>query len=255
MNSVSPGDLNSLYQFNPDQDPKLSAYSQFKVAAVSREQSADLTIVTKEGDKVTLSADSSFQAAYATYNSGAQINGIYTESRGILRAANVEREISISVEGDLNDEEKKEIDKVVREIFKMMKDFLSGRGDQFAVPDLKNIELETLANVEAKFEVQKTVLEASHLSARSETRTSNPGNDSVGESNPLDRLIGRLSESVKNSKLERDKFLNYFDRKPSTLTDEYLHRDPGARRMRKMVNRIFAGLFNQLENMYDAKSF
>ena len=60
MNSILSGTLNSLDQFNAGQKQQLYESSQVDLAAVSREQSADITIVTKEGDKVTLSADSSF---------------------------------------------------------------------------------------------------------------------------------------------------------------------------------------------------
>jgi hypothetical protein len=249
MNLISSGILSSLHHFNPEKDQKLSEYSQFKATAVNREQSADLTIVTKEGDRLTLSADSSFEAAHATYNRNAEVNGTDLESRVRLRALKVEREISITVEGDLNDEEKKEIKKVLREIFKMMKNVLTGHGAKPAVSDLKNIELDTLAAVEAKIEVRKSVLQATHVSAGSATKTSIPIGESARESDPLDTIIGRMADAVRDSKLERDKFLNYFDRNPSRMADEIIRQKPDAWKMRKMVQRIMAELFHQLENI------
>ena len=248
MNSISPDNFSPLYQFNSEQEQRLAEYSRFKLAAVSSEQSADLTIVTKEGDRVTLSVDSSFEAAYATYNRKAQMDGVYTETRGQIRAVNAEREISITVEGDLNDAERKEIKRIMHEIFKMIKNFLSSPDEKPAVSDLKNIELDTLADVEAKIEVKKSVLQANHVSARTVTTSSIPKGESIDVPEPVDRLINRMSAAVKNSKIEHDKFLNFFDRDPSRMTDEYLNRDPGARHMRKMVRRIMATFFHQLGN-------
>ena len=63
MNAIFSGTLNSLDQFNPGQNQQLYESSHMNLAAVSREQSADIMFVTKEGDKVTLSADFTFEAA------------------------------------------------------------------------------------------------------------------------------------------------------------------------------------------------
>jgi len=249
MNPILSGTLNSLDQFNAGQKQQLYESSHMNLAAVSREQSADITFVTKEGDKVTLSADSSFEAAYATYDSQARVNGAYTESRGRLSSVNFEREITISVEGDLNDEEKKEIKKVLREIFKMMKNFLSGQSGNPTVSAVKDIELDTLSNVEAKFEVTKSTLEVNHTSAEYVTNSLVPPGESNRDSRPMDRLIDRMSEAVRDSKVGHARFLKNFDHRPARLTDAYLNQEPDARKMRKLVRRITAGLFHQLENL------
>ncbi len=209
----------------------------------------DIMLVTKEGDKVTLSADSSFEAAYATYDNQARINGAYAESRGRLSSVNIEREIAISVEGDLNDEEKKEIKRVLSGIFKMMKNFFSGQSGNPTLSAVKDIDLVTLSNVEAKFEVTKSVLEVNHTSAKYVTNSSIPASESDRDIRPMDRLIDRMSKAVRDSKVGHDRFLKYFEHKPSRMSDKYMGQEPDARKMRKMVRRITAGLFHQLENM------
>jgi len=249
MNSLDTSNLLASGQSNLEQNQKLYNYSQFKLAAVSNEKSADITLVTKEGDKVTLSADTRFEAAYATYNRKARMNGADTESRGQLSAVNIEREITISVEGDLNDGEKKEIKKLMREIFKMMKNFLAGQGGTPNVSAMKDIELDTLATVEAKFEVSRNALEVNHTSAEYVTNASVPIGESDRDVGSMDRLIDRMSTAVRDSEAGHDRFLKYFEHRPSRASDEYLEQVPDARKMRKMVRRIMAGLFHQLENM------
>jgi hypothetical protein len=248
MDSMNFPNLQPFGQSNPEQNQQVYEYSRLNLAAVSREQSADITIVTKEGDTVTLSADSSIEAAYATYDKKAQLKGAYSESMGRLTSATVEREISISVEGDINDQEKKEIKQVMREIFKMMKDFLTGRLDDTAVSAVKDFELDTLANVEAKFEVKQVVLEVNHMSAEYMTDSRIPARESE-DPGPMKRLIGRMANALKDAKVEHDRFMKFFEHKPARLSDEYFKHAPDAWKMQKMVHRRFNGLFHQLENM------
>src|SRR5262245_65927746 len=79
----------------------------------SRSQSADITIVTAEGDRVTLSASMGAQAEYApneyaTYNAYGRV--------------------SVTIEGDLSRSELKDIRKAIRTIEKAARDM--ARGDE-----------------------------------------------------------------------------------------------------------------------------
>ena len=134
MNAINSDNLISLDQFNTEPKQQMYQASQVSLSAVSREQSADVALVTKEGDKVTLSVQSSFEAAYGTYDSQARMNGVDAATRGRFGSLNLEREITIRVEGDLNQAEKKEIKQVLRKIFKTVKNFLSGETDKDDIP-------------------------------------------------------------------------------------------------------------------------
>ena len=67
----------------------------------------------------------------------------------------------------------------------------------------------------------------------------------------MDRLIKRMSKAVRDSKVENDKFLKYFEHSPSRMSDEYLEQEPDARKMRKMLHKIATGFFKQLEKIED----
>ena len=248
MDTMNFCNLQPFGQSNPGQNRQVYEYSRLNLAAFSREQSADITLVTQEGDRVTLSADASFEAAYATYNSQAQINGSDAESKGRLNTAAVAGEVAISVEGDLNEQEQKEIKQVLGDIFAMMKNFLSGRMDGAPATSLEDIELDSLATVEAKFEVRESILEVDRTSAAYATDSSIPAGESEG-GQPVAGLIRRMADALKDSKVRPDGFLQHFGHRSARLSDEYMAQAPEARRQRKMVNRIFAGLFQQLERM------
>lgn len=248
MDAMNFGSIQPFGQSNPGQNRQVYEYSRLNLAAVSREQSADITFVTQEGDKVTLSADASFEAAYSTYDSQAQINGSYAESSGRLNTAAVEGEVAISVEGDLNEQEQKEIKQVLSEIFTMMRNFLSGRMDDEPATSLKDIELDTLATIEAKFEVKESSLEVDRTSAAYATDSSIPEGESEGDK-PTVSLIRRMADALKDSKVRPDRFLKHFGHRPGRLSNEFMAQAPEARQQRKMVNRVFAELFQQLEKM------
>ena len=90
MDSMNFCNLQPFGQSTTGQNQQVYEYSRLNLDAVSREQSAEITFVTQEGDKVTLSADSSLKAAHITYDHQAQIKGTFTESMMRLNSVSVE---------------------------------------------------------------------------------------------------------------------------------------------------------------------
>jgi len=137
----------------------------------------------------------------------------------------------------------------MREIFKMMKKFLSGQSELPAGNAVKDIELNTLANVEAAFEVKKSTLVFNHTEAEYESSASIPLNATDTEVKPADGLIDRMLEKVETSEVGHHRFLKHFDHRPDRFADEYLAQAPDAWNMRKTVRRIMAAFFHELENI------
>ena len=101
--------------------------SETQLAAVSSSQSLDLDIVTQEGDKVTLSIDAKMSALYASHGHVDADDGGMLVQWDEFGAGQLEREISLSVEGDLNTRERREIRKVIKTINRMMHNFVHGK--------------------------------------------------------------------------------------------------------------------------------
>lgn len=102
--------------------------SQLQLSAVSAGQWLDLSLMTKEGDKVTLSADAKASALHTDFEAMQVGDGddIYAQW-GELSLEQHERDITLTVEGDLNPAERREIHKVLQTINKMMNDFVQGK--------------------------------------------------------------------------------------------------------------------------------
>jgi hypothetical protein len=75
--------------------------------------SADITLVTAEGDKVTLSTDAMLQAAYTRYDARGRLRGYGLEWHAETFQLASANDISLQIEGDLNDAERADIEQAL----------------------------------------------------------------------------------------------------------------------------------------------
>jgi hypothetical protein len=123
--------------------------------------------VTAEGDKVTLSTDAVLQAAYTRYDAHGHLwrHGIERHTETLqLASAN---DISLQIEGDLNDAERADIQHALGTIEKFAADFFDGKEDE-APNQIFNLgNLNTLRSIDATLELSQSLT----VSQQTETRT------------------------------------------------------------------------------------
>ena len=100
--------------------------AQIEATGIAAKQSTDIVIQTSDGDKVTLSSDISFEVAAATYHELSRTNSSYSESHGQVISASANRNLGLTIEGHLDEQEKKEVELVLMNLYKMINDFMSG---------------------------------------------------------------------------------------------------------------------------------
>jgi len=153
---------------NGQQTPDSSASVQATQVKVSQSQTADITIVTAEGDTVTLSANRSAELSFTTYNAQGQAG----DSSGAISAASAEfrrsSDFSITVDGDLNKEELKEIRTAIRTIQKAANDVLKGHEEKAAAQTAKLAGLDQIASIDADLEFNREV-SVTQVTAQSDT--------------------------------------------------------------------------------------
>jgi hypothetical protein len=142
---------------------------------ISEDQSAAIDIVTAEGDKVTLSADQHAEATLLTYEHLAYANTGYAAEEGQLIDYSEERNIALFVEGELNGEEIADIQALLADLGRLLKNFLTGKGEgglEESYPDLQRYS--SLSAVAADFEyhadMQYLNLEAHQLAVEAAGR-------------------------------------------------------------------------------------
>jgi len=127
--------------------------------------SADITLVTAEGDKVTLSTDAVVQAAYTRYDARSRLRGYGLERHAENLQTASANAISLQIEGDLNDAERADIQQALDTFEKFATDFFHGEIDEppTQVFDLGN--LNTLHSIDATLEFSQS------LTVRQQTET------------------------------------------------------------------------------------
>jgi hypothetical protein len=86
-----------------------------KLTRVSADQSTstELTIVTAEGDRVTLSGTTTAHLGYAGYSHLGASKGGAVAVQGEAATAAVSQQVQLTVQGDLSDQERADIEKLV----------------------------------------------------------------------------------------------------------------------------------------------
>lgn len=223
--------MNTIPSLNPvSVDPNglandSSVYSAAKVsqATISSEQSMAVTIITDQKDVVTLSFDADFNSSYTTYEGLAKSENGYTKIEGRRFSYGVSIEQSVKVEGDLNKQELRDIQKVMKRIGKMLKMFLAGKMDDVAEKAQKLLEnRKSLVSVDTKMEFEKnaSVLSQTYAeAARASSSDSMPMIQPVelpaefaDQFKPIDRLTDEMADVVKKSGIKPARMLKEADR-------------------------------------------
>ena len=259
---------------------KLQQSSNFQLAAASSERSADITIMTDDKDVVSLSIDSSVRAVALTYDEKARTDSSYSERSGRLVGIDVDRQVELSIEGHLNDQERKEIKQVLKAIFGMVKDFLAGKFGKGLDKAEEFGDLETIANVSAEFEakdssayvsqsVAQEITQVQTPAPRREPRPSDAGQSRPPVVNPevyakpmpavsakpakapVEVLADKMTEVVKDSGVDPAKIQKPVDEMFGRLMHKFLNEGPFSfRKMRRLSSLMeeFSRKMNTLMN-------
>lgn len=145
------------------QDPGVNgafSASETRMASVSESQSLDMHLVTDEGDKVTLSYDAYAAAFYAEYGQVEAQGGDLEIQWAELSSSQYEYALSLSVEGDLNAQEQRDIRKAIKTIGKMLKNFVQGKVKPMMAKAGKLSGLETIASLDISMAYERQVVTA-----------------------------------------------------------------------------------------------
>ncbi len=237
--------FNSL---NPYQGQRIT--SQSSQAKISSQRSIDLSLVTSDGDKVTISANVAFQAGYSTYNSQGTLNGVTSVSQGESFEASLEREFSISVEGDLNQQELKDIKKAVKNIIKIAKKFFKGDLDNAFAKALKLRTPDTIASLDASFQTSVSASFAQQVSQISTgVPEQAPESSSLAHeppdlgSQPVKPIAEAPEPSPEPITLKRSVDL------VNSLTKEVQESNVNLFKVGKHIGKLLGRLFNKLEHL------
>lgn len=223
--------------------------TQTRVAAFSSSRSLDINLVTEEGDKVTLSMEARASAIHAAHGAaGMDENEMYARW-GELGGGQFERDITLTVEGDLSTQERREIRNVMGTINRMMNRFVQGKLSPMMDKVQKLQGLETIDSLEVEMSYENQLLVA-------QQRRTDVSYDHNGEVTPLKALAGgppaeaptrtearsvaeKMAEAVNTSKAPKDPVRTMVDRMLQAYRDQAFQRDPLEGHIMDHIREIF----------------
>lgn len=134
--------------------------SKTKVLASSQTRHLEMDLVTAEGDKVTLSLDGRTQSLLAAYQEAGRDEGRTYRNQGYLMSHEQERSMTLTVEGDLNAQEMRDIRKVMKTLKRMMNHFVNDRLKPMMANAKRLQNLETVAGLEVEMRYSRQTLVA-----------------------------------------------------------------------------------------------
>ena len=141
-----------------------------ETASLQAEQEKEIVIHTREGDTVTLTSASRLEATYASYNSFGIAQEPVVDDQAKAQSVQAiaekgqfytfldERDMAITVEGELSDEEFADIKNVIEQIDGIMTPLLNGGNPAEAISQAEKLmDLDTIAGIEADYRMKRTV--------------------------------------------------------------------------------------------------
>ncbi len=154
--------------------------TRLSALSVSAEQSAEITILTDEGDTVMLSSRQHAEADLLTYKHLSCTQQGYNRLDMQRVDFEAESEFTLAVQGNLNDQEAADIQALLKDLGGMLKAFLTGAEETGSPPETAGEfdRFETLSAFKADFEYRVSMhdlnFEADRLSLRTATEPEQP---------------------------------------------------------------------------------
>ena len=222
MNAVSCHCNDQPNKFNAVQDNWAYRSSEISKTIIAGEQSTDIEIKTADGDKVTVSSDIKFESTAVTYDALGRTSSSYSRSQARIVSASATSRLELTIEGTLDQHEKREIKAVLTKLLKMVKNYISGKAGTEELQNFGN--LTTISGVKDDVDTHASITTAAQLSAKHVSRTAvadTPvGPEAQAPNRPavskrVDKLTDGMMRLVKDSGIEPSRILDRLNRRLS----------------------------------------
>lgn len=145
--------------------------TQVSGVAVSNDLSGRLSVITAEGDTITLTADLEYDFRAVNYSSRVTGDGSTVDLEARYAESTLKKEFGVTIEGDLNEQELKDLEKLFRKVSNIFRNVFHGN-DEAGLAKTANLagrfeQLSSLSGLDLNVDVQRsgTVLAAQIASA------------------------------------------------------------------------------------------
>lgn len=245
--------MNTDYGFSNNllnrSDPGGYYAGQFNWASGSyaKTENADITIVTDDGDRVTISSDRSIEANYSSYSGILRSGSSSAKAEGYVYQSRLRSNLSLSITGELDSEEYDDIISALKTIESVMKGPLSGNIDDMQSMAEKFKELDSLSGLSARIRVEESMsYEQGQAQVSGSDDSMNKDRKDLNAAKKVDHALDRILASGKKSGKAPGRLKHLMDAYLSGLLDSDAkkpgknHQGRGAgERMKDMImNRL-----------------
>jgi hypothetical protein len=135
--------------------------TQVSGVAISNDFSGRLSVTTAEGDTITLSANLESDFRAVNYKSHVEGDGTTVDVEAKYAEYSLKQEFGVTVEGDLNEQEVKDLAKLFRKVADIFKKYLNGQDDAALAKTAKLAErfgnLSSLSGLNLSVDVERSV--------------------------------------------------------------------------------------------------
>jgi hypothetical protein len=129
--------------------------------AISNDFSGRLSVTTADGDKITLSANLESDFRAVNYKSQVEGGGTTTNVEAKYAEYSLKQEFGVTVQGDLNEQEVKDLAKLFRRVANIFEKYLNGQDDAALAKTAKLVErfgrLSSLSGLDLNVDVERSV--------------------------------------------------------------------------------------------------
>ena len=265
MDLISP--YNSFFPSATGFREAYQSYSELQAARLSvfETQSKDITVYTEGGDRVTISTEDQNSSQLLTYEGlqkkisaaegprFSQVINTLAMFKGEEFQSERRSNITITIEGDLNDQEMKDITAALKEIDRVMTGMLND-GDlvNAAVKSLELNNLGTISGVEASYTHEKSVVlervvmveDTRYMKSLDETIPPLKQNEAY---NPAKSLLDQLVKIIEDSKVEPSKLRHPIQK----LLQKHRNHSGENRPLNPQKDQLMEWLEKQLDQRFD----
>lgn len=196
--SLMEQQLGFLHDQTPDKQINQFKNSQQLRLNAFRQETQDITLTTEEGDTVTISSLDEFKASYMSYDASGTIKGSTASLTSQELNASTKNSFQISVQGDLNEEEKADVAEILGKLDQIMTKLVDGDVES-VLKDAMGLmdEADTINSIDAVLQFHQ------EISMEQQTITNTPkpkdGTEPPPPPPPLENashLIAKISNQV-----------------------------------------------------------
>jgi hypothetical protein len=217
--------------------------------------SADITIITDDGDTVTISAQNSIEASYSSYSGLLRSGAASVKAAGYDYSSELSSSLSLSVTGELDSEEYKDILSAVKTIESLMEKPFTGSIDDLAKLAKEFGGLDTLSSLDANIKVEESMSYEKTQAVVTETDESKgEGKKGRSELAKLDHALDTILKSAKKSGVEYGKLRNIMDNYLSGLLDMFSNKSGKNDEARKVGEHAKDEIMNRLDEKAETEA-